>query len=80
MEILDGKLDKILNKAGNLDLELYRTLCKVEISGQMLERKSDILSQKDYDRPLEIKIPENKLFMSDKSLLEPIRENYTFLN
>ena len=39
MGILEEKLDKALSKVKKLDLKLYRTLCKVEISSQMLERK-----------------------------------------
>ena len=42
----------------------------------MLTGKYDILSQKDYDRPLEIEIPEHKLIRIDKDLVGPIRENY----
>ena len=74
-ELLDNKLDKILDKAGNLDLELYRTLCKVGLADLKAENKSVILSQKDYDKPLKVKFPENNLFLSDKTLLEPIREH-----
>ena len=42
----------------------------------MLTGKSDILSQKDYDRPLEIEILEQKLIMIDEDLVGPIKENY----
>ena len=81
MEILEEKLDKALNKLEKLDLKLYRSLCQVEISSQMLKGKSDILSQKDYDGPLEIEIPEHRLVMIDKDLVGPIRKTMRiFLN
>ena len=76
MEILEGNMDKLLKRAQNLDLKLYRSLCLVDITSKMLTGKSDILSQKDYDRPLEIGIPEHKPIMIDKDLVGPIRENY----
>ena len=46
----------------------------------MLTEKSDILSQKDYDRPLKIDIPEYKPFRIGKDLLGPIRCHYDNLD
>ena len=60
---------KILNKAGNLDLELYRTLSKVKLADLKTESKSDILSQKDYFKPLKVKIPEKQHILEWQDLI-----------
>jgi len=76
MEILEGNMGKLLKRALNLDLKLYRSLCLVDLTSKMLTEKADILSQKDYVRPLKIDIPEYKPFRIDKDILGPIRHNY----
>ena len=62
MEILEGNMDKLLKRAQNLDLKLHSSLCLADLSSKMLTEKSDILSLKDYNRPLKIHIPEYKPF------------------